>query len=69
MPKSTLRIVLTILMYSGAIVFLAPYFSGHLQRSIPFLIGGALATVVFGLLRCFLTEGECSDRTFPRPNP
>ncbi len=69
MPKSTLRIVLTILMYSGVVVFLAPYFTGHLQRGIPYLIGGAITTVICGLLRSFFTEGECSDRTFFRPNP
>ena len=69
MPKSTLRIVLTILMYAGVVVFLAPYFTGHLQRGIPLLIGGAITTVVCGLLRGLLTQGEFSDRTFFRPNP
>jgi hypothetical protein len=69
MTKPVLRILLTILMYTGVGIFLFPYITGEMHRGIPFLIGGALLTVVCGLLRCFLTEGECSERTIYRPNP
>lgn len=69
LTKPVLRILLTILMYAGACIFLFPYVAGDMRRGIPFLIGGALMTVVCGLLRCFLTEGECSERTSYRPNP
>lgn len=65
MSKSVLRIVLTILMYSGIVVFLWPYVSGHLSRGILFMIFGAGFAVVCGLLRCYLTEGDCSKIPHP----
>ena len=58
MTKAILPIVLTILMYSGVVVFLFPYFTGRLTAGIPFMIMGATCTVVCGLLRCYLTEGD-----------
>jgi hypothetical protein len=57
--KSITRIVLTILMYAGVIVFLFPYVTGRLTTGIPFMIAGAGAAVLFGMLRCYLTEGDC----------
>jgi hypothetical protein len=58
--KGILRIVLTILMYAGVGVFLYPYFTGRIMSGILFMILGAGCTVVCGLLRCYLTEGDCS---------
>ena len=60
MSKGILRIVLTILMYAGVGVFLFPYFTGRITAGIPFMIFGAVCTVVCGLLRCYLTEGDCA---------
>jgi hypothetical protein len=59
MSKGILRVLLTILMYTGVAVFLFPYFTGRITAGIPFMIVGASCTVVFGLLRCYLTEGDC----------
>jgi hypothetical protein len=57
--KKIMRIVLTILMYAGVLVFLIPYFKGTITTSIFFLIFGAGFAVLCGLLRCYLTEGDC----------
>jgi hypothetical protein len=46
-------------MYAGVLVFLIPYFKGTVTTSIIFLIFGAGFAVVCGLLRCYLTEGDC----------
>jgi hypothetical protein len=62
MSSRTLRYLLTILLYAGVGIFLIPYFTGHLSTGILFLIGGAGLTVVCGLLRCCLTEGDCTER-------
>ena len=59
MSKGILRIVLTILMYAGVVIFLLPYFRGKVSAGILFMIVGAALTVVCGLLRCYLTEGDC----------
>jgi hypothetical protein len=59
MTKKFVRIMLTILMYAGILVFLFPYFTGRLTTGIIFLIVGAGSAVVCGLLRCYLTEGDC----------
>ncbi|MDQ2833474.1 MAG: hypothetical protein M3Y50_06945 [Acidobacteriota bacterium] len=59
MSKGTLRVVLTILMYAGVVVFLLPYFTGRITTGFLFMILGAGATVICGLLRCYLTEGDC----------
>jgi hypothetical protein len=59
MTKSVLRIVLTILMYAGVVVFLLPYVTGRLTTGVTFLIIGAGSAVICGLLRCYLTEGDC----------
>ncbi len=47
-------------MYTGVIIFLVPYFKGTVTTSVLFLILGAGLAVVSGLLRCYLTEGDCS---------
>lgn len=57
--RQVLRITLTILMYAGVVVFLYPYFKGTMSTGVIFMIVGAGAAVVFGLLRCYLTEGDC----------
>jgi membrane protein CcdC involved in cytochrome C biogenesis len=61
--KKFMRIVLTILMYVGVLVFLIPYFRGTITTSIIFLILGAGFAVLCGLLRCYLTEGDCGRIT------
>ena len=53
------RVLLTILMYAGVVVFLFPYVTGRITPGILFMILGAGLTVVCGLLRCYLTEGDC----------
>jgi hypothetical protein len=59
MTRRVTRTILTILMYAGIVVFLFPYVTGRLTTGIIFLIIGAGAAVIFGLLRCYLTEGDC----------
>jgi hypothetical protein len=59
MTRRAVRIMLTILMYAGIVVFLFPYVTGKLTTGIVFLIVGAGTAVVCGLLRCYLTEGDC----------
>jgi hypothetical protein len=67
MSKPALRISLTILLYAGVAIFLWPYLTGHISTGILFLIGGAGLTIVCGLLRCYLTEGDCSERIPSKP--
>jgi hypothetical protein len=59
MTKRVMRVVLTILMYAGVVVFLLPYVTGRLTTGVSLLIIGAGAAVICGLLRCYLTEGDC----------
>ncbi len=61
MSRPTLRFLLTVLMYTGVVVFLTPYFTGRISRSILILIAGAALTVICGMCRCFLTEGDCEE--------
>jgi hypothetical protein len=58
--KRVLRIVLTILMYAGVVIFLLPYLRGRITTGVLFMIIGATLAVGCGLLRCYLTEGDCS---------
>jgi hypothetical protein len=69
MSRSTLRVVLTILMYFGVVVFLYPYVSGTVSRGMLLLIGGAVLTVTCGMCRCFLLEGDCSKHPATKPAP
>lgn len=57
--KQVMRIVLTILMYAGVVIFIFPYLTGRITTGILYMIVGAGMTVVCGLLRCYLTEGDC----------
>ncbi len=59
MTKTLWRVLLTILMYTGVVVFLVPYFRGRIVTGIWFMIVGAGMAVICGLLRCYLTEGDC----------
>ena len=59
MTKNMLRVMLTILMYTGVVIFLFPYFTGRITTGILFMLIGSGLTVVCGLLRCYLTEGDC----------
>ena len=67
MSRSDIRLLLTILMYAGVLVFLYPYIWGTLSRGILLLIGGAAITVVCGMLRCLCVDGDCAERTPPPP--
>ena len=69
MSRCTLRYLLTVLLYAGVAIFLVPYFTGHVISGILFLIGGATLTVVCGIFRCSLTEGDCTDRTLSKRGP
>ncbi len=59
MTRGILRVVLTIGMYAGVVVFLLPYFAGRITTGVLFIIVGSGAAVICGLLRCYLTEGDC----------
>ncbi len=69
MTRSSTRFLLTFLMYLGVVIFLYPYVTGHLTNGILMLIGGAVLTVASGLLRCFLTEGDCAKHPISKPAP
>ena len=62
MTKAIVRITLTILMYAGVVLFLAPYLTGRVFTGVVFIITGAALAVVAGLARCLLTEGGCTER-------
>jgi hypothetical protein len=49
-------------MYFGVVIFLYPYVTGRLSMGVPLLIGGAALTVISGICRCLLTEGDCQER-------
>ena len=68
MSRCTIRYIFTILIYAGVAIFLWPYFTGHLYTGMLLLVGGAGLAVVSGLLRCCLTEGDCTERIPSRPN-
>ena len=69
MSRPHVRLLLTVLMYFGVVVFLYPYIWGTLSAGMLFLIGGACLTVVCGLLRGFCVDGDCTERTSSRPAP
>ncbi len=62
MSRPVLRILLTILMYSGVVICLLPYVRGQLTASLLFLVAGIGIAVICGLLRCYLTEGDCTEK-------
>ena len=69
MSRCTLRYLLTVLLYAGVAIFLVPYFTGHIVTGVLFLIGGATLTIVCGILRCYLIEGDCPDRSLSKRGP
>ncbi len=63
-----IRTLVTIFMFVGVAIFLLPYVTGSLSNGKLFLILGASVAVACGLLRCYLTEGDCSEaRQTSRP--
>ncbi len=62
MSKCTLRTVFTILMYAGVALFLIPYITGRVVTQAIVLLVGASSAVIFGLLRCYCTEGDCAEK-------
>ncbi len=67
--RATVRVLLTIFMYVGIIIFLYPYATSHMSSGIYFLICGAVVTLTCGALRCYLTDGDCHERTHTRVGP
>jgi len=62
MSRCTLRYLLTGLVYAGVIIVLIPYLTGHTTTGLWFLIGGIGLALVCGFLRCYLMEGDCTER-------
>ncbi len=62
MSKCTVRRLATAAMYLGVLIFLYPYFSGHVSTGALFLIGGAGLAIFCGLLRCFCLEGDSAEQ-------
>jgi hypothetical protein len=60
--KSHCRAALTIALYLGVALFLLPYLTGRVFTGVLVIIGGATLAVVAGLARCFLTDGDCTER-------
>lgn len=58
MNRRTARTLLTILMYAGVCIFLLPYFTGKASSAPLLMLLGAIISVVCGLFRCYLTEGD-----------
>ena len=64
MLKPVIRIALTILMYCGVLLFLAPYVTGRVFTGVIFIVTGAAVAIIAGLARCFLTEGGCTEKEY-----
>jgi hypothetical protein len=62
LSKPLVRIILTIAMYAGVVLFLFPYLTGRVFTGVILVIIGAALAVIAGLARCFLTEGGCTER-------
>lgn len=62
MSRPVLRILLTIMMYFGVVIALFPYLRGQVTVGVLSLIVGLSMAVVCGLLRCYLTEGDCQEK-------
>ena len=58
MHRQTARTLLTILMYAGVGIFLLPYITGKASSAPMLMLLGALVSVVCGLARCYMTEGD-----------
>jgi hypothetical protein len=61
MTRCTLRRIFTVLIYAAVGVFLFPYLTGHLGHALSYLLIGISLAVVFGILRCTVVEGDCTD--------
>jgi hypothetical protein len=61
MTRCTFRRIFTVLIYAGVGVFLFPYLTGHLGHALSYLLVGISLAVVFGILRCTVVEGDCTD--------
>lgn len=64
MSRCTLRNIFTVLLYAGVGIFLFPYLTGHFHNAIIFLVAGIGLAVLCGILRCFYTEGDCTEREY-----
>jgi hypothetical protein len=62
MSRCTLRYLFTILLYGGVAIMLVPYISGNTSRALIFLVAGIGVALVAGFLRCYFTEGDCTER-------
>jgi hypothetical protein len=60
--KAHCRIALTVALYLGVLLFLFPYVTGRVFTGVLFVVLGASLAVVAGLARCYLTEGDCTER-------
>jgi hypothetical protein len=62
LSKPLCRTALTIALYAGVVLFLVPYLTGRVFTGVLVAIAGAALAVVAGLARCYLTEGDCTER-------
>jgi hypothetical protein len=62
LSKSLCRTSLTVALYLGVLLFLLPYLTGRVFTGVLVIILGASLAVVAGLARCYLTEGDCTER-------
>jgi hypothetical protein len=67
MSRCTIRYLLTILVYAGVAIVLVPYVTGHTTTGLIFLLGGIGLALVCGFLRCYLMEGDCTERIPTHP--
>lgn len=67
MSRCTLRYLLTVLLYAGVAIVLVPYISGNTSRALMFVVGGIGVALVCGFLRCYLMDGDCTDRSLAPP--
>ncbi len=59
--KVCIRSLATLFMVVGVAICLVPYVAGRMSSVLLFLIPGLLLTIACGLVRCYLTEGECRE--------
>lgn len=56
--RATVRLLMTILTYTGVGVFLLPYVVGKASIAPLLMLVGALMAVICGILRCYFIEDE-----------
>ena len=49
-------------MYAGVVVFLIPYITGKVVTRRSSSSPEPALAVIFGLLRCYCTEGDCAEQ-------